>query len=794
VPRYGGWRRLVGDTDRPDLLNLGKQLLGYLEEQRANGAPKTLVKEVTTPDGSRVRARFVYDLPIIEVLAGGKENPGIVANTVEGFIARPSPTTDQSANEDKNHVLLRPDHGAWNCAFYDADHVPPGYESSKLYNELFPDGIGRYGNVDWRSADESVHVSWMGPSARYAGFFASNFALGPCVFYQGRVLFDADNPDHVDPLGIDDFLRVRGACIRPTTNWLYLALRGANNVNDHVVRYKLVSPAMQEAAKSLGILDAPACLFGDAQIDPASGEVLMTAPIETFDGPHPFFFNTDGTEARRIYADTSAQVVREIALQEVNDRSWQRVVLQEHSYSVTKTTTMTRTLSPPGSYSYELRSDALNTSGTKTHAWFIDTADPPHTVEFDGTADIVTVSRVDTTESPSAEKAPVAVDYWDGQWRYAESLLRNTSHSCTFAVTPNITSDRHDQYALPDVPVSNDFTLAPVFSVVATKSGVTGGLVTPFVRLQAETTVDHSGGMQYSYSEHFFDLDPNTSSTVGQRLNKTLDRTFNVHRTSRSQTLSVAYLDLRFDILYYTLQTSATDLVKSAESHGTSASVDGADPTVTGNIGIFDDIPLSGDSGITTSTTYETTVIVGGGIIDQYQKTTSSTSPFIVNTLSGAVAQWLFNYIGTEAFSPSGIQSVSLLGANFSLSSEDNPDSPTDAGAYPWHDYRMGDPASNTAGETVSVSHPTPVMPGPSSFVVTRDFLLDTFQGYGSWLEVKNNWIAGYENEGHRPVSTPDRTTKSNLAGLDTLLSATGAARLNPVGYLSKTIVVRSAR
>src|SRR5690348_3467431 len=70
MPRYTGWRRLSGDgAARPDLLDLGKRLLGYLAEQRRLSGVKTMSIRRQTPDGSTVIARFIGDLPSIEVIA-----------------------------------------------------------------------------------------------------------------------------------------------------------------------------------------------------------------------------------------------------------------------------------------------------------------------------------------------------------------------------------------------------------------------------------------------------------------------------------------------------------------------------------------------------------------------------------------------------------------------------------------------------------------------------------------------------------------------------------------------------
>lgn len=67
--RYLGWRRLSGDTARrPDLLDVGKKLLGRLQARRDRGAPRTLVERVLMADGALVEAGFTGEHPWINVI------------------------------------------------------------------------------------------------------------------------------------------------------------------------------------------------------------------------------------------------------------------------------------------------------------------------------------------------------------------------------------------------------------------------------------------------------------------------------------------------------------------------------------------------------------------------------------------------------------------------------------------------------------------------------------------------------------------------------------------------------
>jgi hypothetical protein len=70
--RYTGWHHTIGDAHAsPSYVAVGKKLLGYLDQQRKLSGVKTCSIERTLPDGSVVRARFEYDIPVIEVRAGG---------------------------------------------------------------------------------------------------------------------------------------------------------------------------------------------------------------------------------------------------------------------------------------------------------------------------------------------------------------------------------------------------------------------------------------------------------------------------------------------------------------------------------------------------------------------------------------------------------------------------------------------------------------------------------------------------------------------------------------------------
>ena len=61
-------RQKEGASERPDLRDLAKKLLGYLEQQRKLSGVKTQTIERKTADGSIVRAYFIGDVPMVDII------------------------------------------------------------------------------------------------------------------------------------------------------------------------------------------------------------------------------------------------------------------------------------------------------------------------------------------------------------------------------------------------------------------------------------------------------------------------------------------------------------------------------------------------------------------------------------------------------------------------------------------------------------------------------------------------------------------------------------------------------
>lgn len=86
--RHHTWRRLRGDSGRPDLAQYGNKLLGYLAEQRRMGGSKSQTITRQLPDGSVVRARYVGDQPVIEI-STAPAPPGGIEEIIHLFASSP---------------------------------------------------------------------------------------------------------------------------------------------------------------------------------------------------------------------------------------------------------------------------------------------------------------------------------------------------------------------------------------------------------------------------------------------------------------------------------------------------------------------------------------------------------------------------------------------------------------------------------------------------------------------------------------------------------------------------------
>ncbi len=234
--RWGQWRKLIGDVTRPDLLDVGKKALAYLANQRQLSGVKTLSLRQELPDGSIVLARFIGDMPVIDILPGpGGARERIAVPMLYGFVTKPrlfgavidpfpvDITNGENAYGEKAHTILtdvkrNDEEPTWQRYFFDESFQvdPPG----GLYERLFPDGLLDCGNVDWRDGNDRLAVTWIGPPGRSVGIGHSDY-----VFYNGKKILS---------LSVIDTLRaVNCACLKVigADLWLYvLATPFANQI------------------------------------------------------------------------------------------------------------------------------------------------------------------------------------------------------------------------------------------------------------------------------------------------------------------------------------------------------------------------------------------------------------------------------------------------------------------------------------------------------------------------------------------------------------------------------------
>ena len=295
--RYSGWRRLTGDTaDRPDLLDLGKKLLGELENQRnLSGIPTRSIQR-RAPDGSIVAARYVGDLPEIFV----RQASGSKQTIVSGFFGRPTTAGDElaagtwygtwwSESADRHVPLaaLSANGGALEGGWYDADNAPDG-APPRFYARYFPDsGLRLAANIDW-TGDKGV-LYFFGPENRYndpATYYT------PLIYHNGALLVDMQ-----DVTGTSSW-RVIGAALHGA-----LELRMVLCRLDELRVYRIPL-----ASASPGYGDVPLHLHPRLTVtydehDAVDAELLAEYELAPNDAGyrHPLHFNQRGDECRGIF-------------------------------------------------------------------------------------------------------------------------------------------------------------------------------------------------------------------------------------------------------------------------------------------------------------------------------------------------------------------------------------------------------------------------------------------------------------------------------------------------------------
>lgn len=812
--RYGGWRRLSGATaERPDLLDLGKKLLAEVDTQRQLSGVKTLSQRRTLPDGSVVEAGFTYDHPWINVTAGPKEGGRIEARSIEGFIVRPSDATDQWENADLNHVVLTPSGSGFVAAFYDEAHRPAGYDSRPLYGEWLPDGLLRYGNVDWRPADESVWVSWMGPSGRYFGYGFGSYGAGPWVFLHGKVLFDCENPEHVAVLdGIaNGGLIVRGACILRAglASHLLVALRD-DNIGEYLLRVRLESPTMQTKLAGLGVQGA-AHEFADVEVLASSAELLLVAESDFPDGYHPYCFNSDGTEARRIFYKSGTTY--EVQIIEDADGVWSRNVVEATTYGSTETWSAERAYAPAGSYAltYWVDSGGGTFTSHSMSGHHHQSYDEGTATETVGTIEPITLSSISYTNVPEATTQKFAVDFWNGEWRYAHQHLSVTTNTSNYACDMSVNSSRDTGYfALgpsgpggedgPFIgePATFDATLVMRATLDESFVQIDGGIQCDFLSQTFGDATQTAIVYTLNESQHELlpfatELDTSHIYDEGNESDRSWSASYSRSVVETNTDLYLNFLDLRFNCASYQtrVETTTTTVAGSESASRTSLMTGGVEDVDT--VGDYDasykvdGMPVD----ISTQVVWTTRNIVNGVQLEEIVQADVPSGSSTSEDFDGDIIDWLGLWL-----SGTGYLSTTQIVSNTTWLSEMGSMLSSVGPHVPWHAVyvSLGDPAGTPSPLTYTDTNSgssTFFDPTPDGVTTTTDHAGIAHDGYGSWLPVKSAWIAAFTRPENRD-GQDEYASLGSHAGLDALLAAyPGAVRLNPVGYLSRVIVAR---
>ena len=288
--RFTDWTHVHVKGDRAAaerLISLGRKLLGYLANQRRLGAPDTLTHQKTLSDGSVVRARFIDNIPRIEITTPKSQRTEQV--DIAGFVTWPTDADGNTALPESARLILA------GARFRGVRH--------DRYSRLFPDvlsdpddpgsplidGLARAGNVDWQGGNWVL--SWYGPRTRYIDFAAP---LRPWVFFKGKVL--ADMRDYIDTDAV-----VLGAAVATfdAGTWLVVVTEDFDfGQFERVSALRLVGSGLAQTAT----------------VDPDSYVLLDTrdSGSDITDTRHPWFFNPRGQEARQITRASGGVVLERI--------------------------------------------------------------------------------------------------------------------------------------------------------------------------------------------------------------------------------------------------------------------------------------------------------------------------------------------------------------------------------------------------------------------------------------------------------------------------------------------------
>lgn len=737
--RHEGWHHLRVHGDKAlamRYLSEGRKWLGFLFEQRQNGGQQgSLTKR--NAQGVVFRAEFAGSIPILTIdVTNLKKNP-YELQLLKGFIVRPSPAADQNANVDKNHVLLTPNSEGWSAEYFDTAHRPAGI-TDKLYGLLLPNGIGDYGNVDWRNADQSMAVSWLGPAGRYGGTLGGIAGLGSTqVYCKGSTLFDSTI--HGVALGVNGMF-VYGACLRKagTGLRLYAVLRSSGGA-ERLVRYRVTSLALKKAEALVGA-SVPMHLMADLVVDATSGELLFSRTWALGESVHPWFFNQSGTEARRIYAD-GGQVHEQVLSETLGVWGYVRT-----STTVSKTYTVTKTKQPVNGVTYSYTDVLAGTSytGNRSASQQMDLTWLPTTYAFAN-------SEVEGVTEYSTGAPKIAVDFIDDVAVYARGFASFDSQLSSLEVSSSGSSNYVKGGS--GTPDENSMDITVGYTASSETETATDGVSTDWLTLRTGATVQASGTMQSHYTKAL------TGDVVGTGpYDKSFTLTATSEKRSTSRTVDMRFLDLRYGIAYYTLADNVT-----VESRSISYSWSGT------GLGPSDAPDLSAVPITLLTTTLsprvrEVVMIDGVEVLNEVSGG-SETAVTTSESLSAIVSQFTDPSPG-----------LSLIGA-LAL-----PDS--------WHtnEIDVGTDAE-TDGSTSSSSAITSLSISTTGLDTSDDFADSGQPIFGAWLSAPFGWVYSQSNPTDRPTSLGAWSYAVSGADLDTVTGATGHVRYHPAAYFPPTFI-----
>lgn len=843
--RYTGWRKMRGDTaERPDLLDLGKKLLGYLSEQRRLSGNTTMSIQRKLPDGSIVRARFVGDLPIIEVKAGPKPvEPVDQGLLTEGIVVKPRNFGTAAAGDGGDvygaypEVLLRGKGSVptWKSQYYDETNTPPAVVGAKHYkrnlrmDEVWPAGLKLSGNVDWRNKDESLAITYHGETTRGLTFLSAYYR----VFHNGEELY-------LSPYILE------AACLRVEGKDLYLLWIAGTTVPT-LYRAKLKphpSLLWWESGVKLPLSMCPRL----APVTAPDVEVLSVLSLPQFtyqrwtvfsaiqDGQ--FVFNQAGTEARRIMVHlNAAPPFAYVALESVvsvPEMLADAVTTQETtlgSLLLERTTNYTLESTRAASYldaDMEFGDNPFTSPILRRPYFGIGAYFSPGN-PYDPQAPIVFIRKQVMTITDTIigdASLPIAVDFQDNvpvylRWKPAlrnSTLDWNSTLGELHTASGDGVTTNHRETTDKLLSSTCSMTASCVFSQGRIWATDKDGVDWLDIRIDASSNAQHTGSS--SSSQHYFRNRAGDLSTHDYTLN--IDVTLLTTSIDADEDVFLWYLDMRYRSAAYTKvvgqyevsRRRVWDLTRTSSGAG---EVPLPDELATG--------PLTVTNAVTNIETYQTRILFYGELVDSMDGVSNtSTAPGpVVTTISNAEhkAYWGWhaaasNPTGTSYYSPAGSTATpaapsptpSLVNGGYKNDGSfrateayalvDYPANPSDA---PGTNMELSGSLTPGSVKTYHTSTAWPLYNNLRAIYRTQtvdpkifwartapdregvpSYLNQGFVGNGTWIAHKGHWA--FSMAALEGPTVTDRQWRSKIKGAE-FAAVTGAREPPPELYIS---------